>query len=473
MRPYSSQSTSPVILTAALLAASIASASTPVALSAPSTLLVGERPHVRVSGLHPFEQATVETYRVAEVYVKTNGEWGPKSFAFHATARFWAGQDGAIDLDHAAPIGGSYSGADPRGLLWSGAVVGRAPEPAVPADVLGAGPLEPNKVRIVLRVRGRILTVREMAIQQWQPSVRFAIVDTPHLVGVFAAPHRARRAPTIILLHGSEGGAFASAKAEAGLWASHGYAAFALIYFAWPANKVPNAPPAFTNLPVERIAYARDWLRARPEADIAHLGVAGGSKGAEYALIAAATYPWIKAVTACVPSSIVWGGFGAPSGDHPLSFTLGGTAVPSVAYGDYAPVLSGAITSAERHRRDRTDADPAAVARAAIAVERSHAKLLLISGGRDAIWPSDAMAAEVAQRMSLAHQSARVTWRSNPDAGHFLCGTGDKPIRESEADEVGMGGGLVSANGRDPGAMWEATLAFMDAALAPAARSRP
>jgi hypothetical protein len=99
-------------------------------------------------------------------------------------------------------------------------------------------------------------------------------------------------------------------------------------------------------------------------------------------------------------------------------------------------------------------------------VERSRARILLISGGRDAVWPSDAMAGEVADRLAASGAGARVEWRSFPDAGHYLCGTGDGPIRANDDDdETARGGGLVSADGRDPGAAWEATLRFMRVAI--------
>ena len=92
--------------------------------------------------------------------------------------------------------------------------------------------------------------------------------------------------------------------------------------------------------------------------------------------------------------------------------------------------------------------------------------MLLISGGRDTVWPPDAMSAEIVARMARRGQAGRVIWLSNPDAGHYLCGTGDGPIRASEDDEPALGGGLVPSDGRDPGRIWEATLAFMHAALA-------
>lgn len=297
--------------------------------------------------------------------VKADGGWTQRTLSFHAQATFWADAAGVVDVDHAPPVSGTYTGADPRGLLWSGAVMGRGAEAEPAASSPELAGLQPRQVRLRALVNGRVEATRDMQIVDTGPGVDFETVDTPALVGVFAAPAGARHAATVILLHGSEGGAFSSAKAAAGLWASHGYAAFALIYFSWPSEHVANAPPAFVGLPVERLDEARRWLTSRREADVSQLGVAGGSKGAEFGLLAASHYPWIRAVVACVPSSIVWGGFGAAAGAQPPpSFTLGGEPVPNVPYGDYGPVGRGEITSAERHRRDRVAAGPAVVARA-------------------------------------------------------------------------------------------------------------
>ncbi len=457
-----------VAAAAAALLAFAAPAEAAVVLHAPATLVSGDRPGLRVSGLAPGGEVTVESYRTASVTVRTGDKSEATRVAFHARAVFWADARGEVALDTASPVAGTYTGADPRGLLWSGAVAGRAGEPDLAADAPELRDLGARRMRLQVRVGGQVVARRDLTLEPWAADVRFQTVDTPGLVGVFAAPAGARRRPTVVLLHGSEGGDLASAQASAGRWASRGYAAFALVYFAWPGGSppTPNAPSSFTHLPVERIAAVRDWLRGRPEADVSRLGVAGGSKGGEYGLLAASLYPWIRAVAACVPSSLVWGGFGAPAGDHPESFTLAGAPIPYVPYGDYGPVQRGEITSTERHRRDRAAASPEALARAMIPVERSRARLLLISGGRDAVWSSDAMSAEVAARMARAGAAARVRWLSFPDSGHYLCGVGASPIRWDEADEGARAGGLLSAAGRDPGLAWEATLDFMREALA-------
>ena len=47
-----------------------------------------------------------------------------------------------------------------------------------------------------------------------------------------------------------------------------------------------------------------------PGVDIDRFGLFGGSKGAEFALIAASRYPWIDSVVAYAPTDLVWEGWG-------------------------------------------------------------------------------------------------------------------------------------------------------------------
>jgi hypothetical protein len=442
--------------------AASAQAATSVSITGPAVVVDGDRAHIHIAGLPSRSQVTIESYRAASTAVHADGGWRTRRLVFHAHADFWTDARGQVDLDHAAPLTGTYSGADPHGLLWSGAVAGHAPEADLPADLAGLDRLDDANIRIVVRTRGGIAAMRDLHIVPWTKQVRFTTIATPEVTGVFAAPAGARHRPTVIVLHGSEGGDLKSARDVAGRFASHGYAALALIYFAWPDQHLATVPHSFTNLPVERLRWARAWLSHRPQAAIGRLGVVGGSKGAEFALLGAATYPWLRAVVACAPSSVVWGGFGGAGADHPASFLLHGRPLAAIPYGDYGPVARGEITSAERHRRDRAAAPPDLVASAAIPIARSPARFMLISGGRDAVWPSDAMSAELVARS----RPGRVTWRSFPDAGHYLCGTGSAPIRANEGDEAALGGGLVSADGRDPGLAWEATLVFLRRALA-------
>lgn len=416
------------------------------ALHAPATLVPGDRPAISVDGLAPGETVTIDAYRLGpEPRDPAYKVTGPRPL-FRATARFRADAHGRVVLDRAVPLAGTYAGADGRGLLWSGE----------PVAAVGHALPAPDEVRLELRRGNQVVAQRQVRIAP-ATDVAMERIDTPGLVGVFAAPRGAWHRPVVVALHGSEGGDWASAEATARRFAHHGYATFALIYFAWPAAGIPHAPASFTNLPVERLAVARAWLATRPEADVRRLSLWGASKGSEFALLAAAHYPWVRAVVACVPSSLVWGGFGGAAGAP--GFTIDGRAPGMVPYGDYGPVARHEITSAERHIRDRAAAGPAAVAAATIPIERSSAHLLLLSSGQDGIWPSAAMSAEIVSRRRAAHRP--VAWLNFPAAGHFICGTGDGPTRDATGKDGDQAGGTATAAGEATGRAWDATVAFL------------
>ena len=87
--------------------------------------------------------------------------------------------------------------------------------------------------------------------------------------------------PAIVWLGGSEGGL---REGTAALLASHGYATLALAYFG-----VDPLPPELIEIPLEYCKEGIDWLKAQPSVDAQHIAVLGGSKGAELALLLAAT----------------------------------------------------------------------------------------------------------------------------------------------------------------------------------------
>ena len=424
-------------------------------LRATAALHAGDPPGIVADGLRPREQVTIEAYRLGPAPTDDQGKVkGPRTL-FRALATFQADRRGRVVVGDAVPLAGTYTQADPRGLLWSG----RPVPPPPPVDAIVAP--KAREVQLVLR-RGNQVVDRRLVAFAPAADVVVERIDTPALVGVFAAPKGATRRPVVIALHGSEGGNWVAAEAQAKLFAAHGYATLALIYFAWPYNGIPNALPSFTNLPVERLVIARDWLARRPEADPGKLGLWGASKGSEFALLAAAKYPWVRAVVACVPSSLVWGGFGTEQRELP-GFVADGRAPAYVPYGDYGPVTRNEITSTERHIRDRAAAGSATVNAAMIPVELSTAKLLLLSGGADAVWPSSAMSAEIVARRRTAHLATE--WLDFPAAGHFICGTGDQPTRDAAGGNGAQAGGTADAAGAANSRGWESTLRFLRRSL--------
>ncbi len=101
--------------------------------------------------------------------------------------------------------------------------------------------------------------------------------------------------------------------------ASRGYAAFNLAYFA-----EPGLPRGLVNIPLEYFENAIRWMRAQPWLRDGFLAAWGPSRGGELALLLGATFPDINAVSAWVPSGVMFWPIGlAEQGDTrpPASWT--------------------------------------------------------------------------------------------------------------------------------------------------------
>ena len=284
---------------------------------------------------------------------------------------------------------------------------------------------------------------------------------------VFASTPGVRR-PALIVLGGSEGGA-ETAKRFAPMLAKLGYSVLGLPYYSPaydPSAKIEGLPTAFSDIPVDRLQAAREWLATRPEVDADRIGVWGASKGAEFALIAATRFPWIKAVVAVVPSDVVWEGWGVWTAKEGTlsSFAWKGKSLPFVPYDDIMAEFAKAQRGEQMsllgpHVRGRA-LHPDLVAKAKIPVEQYRGALLLIAGELDQEWPSAEMARAVAARRTAAGLRTEVV--VYPDAGHALAGDGS-----TVSPRASQLGGTVEAISRDQRDAWARTTAFLKAALDP------
>ena len=201
------------------------------------------------------------------------------------------------------------------------------------------------------------------------------------------------RRPLLVGLGGSEGG---------NPWASHrwrgqrerfldrGYALLALGYFG-----TPNSPEALDRISLDGVHAAITEAARDPRVDGRCIALIGGSRGAELALLLASHYPDIDAVVAIVPGSAVFPALtdamttpGFSRGDKPLPFvpmTWGAT--PDLLVGN----LRGAFETIMQ--------DEAAMARAAIPVERINGPVQFVSASRDEAWPSKEMSDAMMQRL--------------------------------------------------------------------------
>lgn len=282
------------------------------------------------------------------------------------------------------------------------------------------------------------------------------------IVGTLFVPTTAGPHPAVVVLPGSEGGV---PEGQAALLASHGFAALALAYFG-----VEGLPAQLVEIPLEYARGALDWLAAQPEVDGGRIAVMGGSKGAELALLLAATYPdAVRAVVAFKPSSVVWMGLPANPADNfrgpKSSWTLEGRPLPFVS-GAFTldlikPMLRQRAALVSSYVGGLKDAE--AVAAAAIPAERIRGPVLLVSGAQDQLWPSTQMAAEVIKRLDEHSFPYRHEHLAYGDAGHGLS-LPYLPTTTINSGTILLGGtpqGTASANAD----AWPKAVTFLEEAL--------
>jgi len=357
----------------------------PVLSVTPKTALMGDPLKVKVSGLVPW----TPVFLVAEQLDNQGVKW-------ESRALFLADQEGVVDPSLQAPVSGTYKGVDPAGLFWS-----LAPLPGGKPGGMFLKNLEPQKITVSVEVAGDRIISQEIERVHLLPGVQRLEVREPGIVGTLFLPPGEGKKPAIIVLGGSEGGAYEPAAA---IYASHGYVTLALAYFG-----MEGLPDSLINIPVETIDRAVDWLEKHPRVDKNAIGIWGASKGAEFALLASSHNPRIKAVVAKSPSAVVFEGISWDYESEYIpqsSWSLKGEPLPFVPIPS-TPELDESFNAALAKGEPWPTAllyeeamkNDEAMEKAAIPVERINGPVLLISGGLDGAWPSGKMAGMIMDRL--------------------------------------------------------------------------
>lgn len=365
----------------------------------PATALVDTPLEIRVSGLAPGTPVTI-----------TATMNDAKDVAWRSHATFVADADGRVDPARDAPRYGSYGGAHAMGLVWSMQPVG-AKDPATNIFSPAKGG---ERIALALNAGTKTLASATATLLGALPGIRREKVDSDGLVGVLYRPADSHPHPAVIVLGGSEGG-LEPQTAQAALLASHGYAALGLAYF-----RTPGLPDSLVNIPLEYFAKAANWLVAQPGVAGRRVAVMGWSKGAEGALLVAATYPKLfSAAIAFAPSSVVNFGLNYGPGPQTSSWSLDGKPVPFAAYPmssfHYTPGGKASFRAGYLGALETPDA-----ASAAIPVERIAGPVLLLSGTDDQIWPSSIYAQRIMARLAAHHHAYRDVSLCYQGAGHMI-----------------------------------------------------
>ena len=369
--------------------------------------LMDDRLSIRISGLPPNRLITLRARSKAQDEV-----W------WRSTAVFNSGPNGAMDLGSQAPISGTYRGADGMGLFWS-----MAPEAGSKRGdhsfFAAVDWLAPIATEIDASDGDNVLGSVTVKRRFTKPSVRRTAIAEGGIAGLLYDPGDGRRHKGVIVLGGSEGG---FGGPEAAMLAAHGFTALSLAYFG-----VKGLPPTLQNIPVEYFGRAVSWMRASPLVDADSIAVFGVSRGAEAALMLAATYPEIKAVVAKAPSHVRWEGVTARHLPGGPAWTFEGKPLPYVPnripFGflvRYVWDTVAGIPVAQTPLFLEDLAEFGDTAKAEIPVERINGPVLLLSGKDDQIWPSPLMADRVMDRLRRNRHPQPYVHLSYAGAGHWL-----------------------------------------------------
>jgi dienelactone hydrolase len=384
----------------------------------PHTSLADQAEQIRVSGLVPGEQATVQ--------VRSTDAQG---VGWRSSATYRADASGDIDLSRARATSGSYVGVSGMGLIWSMQPTG--PDPAGAYFWNNDAPLT---FTAAVTVHGTKVGAASFQ-RQLSPA---ALADQPEslqhdgFAGEFVHPvGTAARRPAILVLGGSEGGL--PGVLLPALLASNGYPALGVAYF-----KEPGLPTTLSRIPLEYFARALRWLARQPGVDPARIAVLGISRGSEAAQLLGVYYPGlVHAVIASVPSNVALCSYPGCTGP---AWTLHGRPLPYTS---------------EFDNPSPTD-DPAAV----IPDQRIQGPVFLDCGEADQTWTSCPFAQAILSLLDAHHDHWSHVMYAYAGAGHLV---GSLLPYEPVAPASAGSGPSYAADQEADALLWPHLLSFLGA----------
>jgi dienelactone hydrolase len=384
---------------------------------------------------------------------------------WQAQAAYTAGEDGVVDLTRDAPLSGDYTGVAPMGLVWSQAPVDSPSREHFNHPVTDA--LVTDVVARVAGAQAQATFTQRLALD----GVTRHEVREEGLVGTLYLPAGSKPGshPAVMILNGSGGGIN---EPRAALYASRGYAAFALAYF-----KAPGLSDYISNTPLEYFQTGLRWLRKKVQPKHDFVAISGQSRGGELVLLLGATFPKeVSAVVAYVPGAVVHSGQNACDpkiGREGPTWLLGGKPIPHVWENNrtatWAPFDEG--PSPHRHEKAILTAlqDPDAVARARIRVEDIEGPVMLLSATDDGSWPSSLYSKMVQDKLVDVKHPYPVEWLDYENGGHSILfpyvPTTQLVYAHPVSGKISTSGGNPKDNARADQESWEGVKKFLDAAV--------
>ncbi|XP_029017024.1 peroxisomal succinyl-coenzyme A thioesterase-like isoform X2 [Betta splendens] len=360
----------------------------PILSVAPIRALVDEKFKVSVENLPPAAPVTVHSLHQSE-----------DQDCWEAYGHYISDHRGTVSVSEDLSFGGTYSGKEPMGLLWS--------MRPVPGSRFGLR-LRKMDVCAPMLVNITVFSGHEgfrehaplasVVTERWHvaPGVQRVEVTIEGMRGTLFIPPGLGAFPGVIDIWGGGGGL---PEYRAALLASHGYATMALENFALDDLKGKN-------LDLNYFEMALDKLKNHPQVISDRVGVVGLSLGAIFLLYLTAESPTFKP-QCCI--SIC--GSNILSNDGTLN-------------GFY----NSMFRNINKSRLDENNSliwqdvglemlcDPTSL----VDVGKINCPLLLVSGTDDQSWPTPKFADLMAQMMRSAGKEHLVTTLAYPDAGHLI-----------------------------------------------------
>jgi len=370
----------------------------------PADQIFGTPFSITVTGLMPEEQASISARSI-----------DTSRIVWESNAVFKADIKGIIDVGKQAPLSGDYTDADILGLLWS-----MKPQNPKGKRVAPYSHDKVNGLTVRLTVKdseGQTATARlRRYYQRPGEGLTHVPLEKDGLYGFLYHPVSGGPFPGVIILGGSDGGLY---EWLAQVFASNGFAALTLAYFNYQ-----DLPQELIEIPIEYFLKATAWMKTQKSIKSDSLGVIGGSKGAELALLLGSICHDFKAVVAWVPSGYIWQGI-SRNMRLASSWSRNGEGIPFITGvltpEDIAKYRKGEMDSVRQfYALGLEQADPAKIEEATIPVEKIKAPILLVSGTDDQTWPSAEFSASVMQRLEKYRHAYEHKHIRCEGAGHMV-----------------------------------------------------
>ncbi|XP_033635544.1 acyl-coenzyme A amino acid N-acyltransferase 1-like [Asterias rubens] len=247
----------------------------------PSTSMIDQQVAIKATGMKANSYVTIRA-----VAKKKTGKLIGR---FESYAHYKADENGEVSVADQACFGGSYTGIEPMGLFWS---MVPSPGERLGARFILRDATKPMVVQLSL-YEGQLDTA---ALQTKEPKATAAAerwymgkdverieVEYGQVRGALFKPKGPGPFPGVIDMFGTAGGLI---EIRAAALASHGFASYALPYFAYK-----DLPTFLWNRDAEYFRDAIDWLCDQPYVKPGGVGIVGVSAGATLALQISALFP--------------------------------------------------------------------------------------------------------------------------------------------------------------------------------------